>query len=98
MSATPTPWRAKAVCPLSSGAALSPAVTVAVQDPFDNMVVTDNSTVTLTLSSGTFAGGGTTATASAVNGIATFNNLIINVAGGYTLIASDGTLTGSTSS
>jgi hypothetical protein len=77
---------------------LSSPVTVAVQDPFGNTMTTDNSAVTLTLSSGTFASGGTTVTAAAVNGIATFNNLIINAAGNYTLTASDGSLTGATSS
>jgi hypothetical protein len=46
---------------------------------------------------GTFAGGGTTATVAAVNGIARFNNLIINAVGNYTLTASDGALTGATS-
>ena len=46
--------------------------------------------VTLTLNGGTFSTGGNTATASAVNGIATFSNLVINAVGFYTLTASDG--------
>jgi hypothetical protein len=82
----------------TAGTAISPAVTVAVEDTNGNTVTTDTSTVTLTLSSGTFAGGSTTATASAVNGVATFSNLVINAAGSYTLAATDGTLTGATSS
>jgi hypothetical protein len=61
-------------------------------------VTTNTSTVTLTLSSGTFAGGGTTAAASAVAGVATFSGLVISTAGTYTLAANDGTLTGVTSS
>jgi hypothetical protein len=81
----------------TAGATISPAVTVAVQDANGNTVTGDTSTVTLTLSSGTFAGGSNTATASAASGIATFSNLVINTAGSYTLAASDGSLTGATS-
>src|SRR5262249_16744688 len=77
--------------------ALTPAVTVAVRDAFGNTVTGNTSTVTLTLSSGTFAGGTSTVSAAAVNGVASFGNLVINTAGTYTLAASDGTLTGSTS-
>src|SRR5262249_18766004 len=43
-------------------------------------------------------GGGNTLTASAVHGVATFGNIVINTAGTYTLAASDGSLTGATSS
>jgi hypothetical protein len=82
----------------TSGAAITPAVTVAVEDANGNIINGDTSTVTLTLSSGTFAGGGNTATASAVNGVATFGSLVINNAGTYTLAASDSSLTGATSS
>jgi hypothetical protein len=81
----------------NAGAAISPAVTVAVEDANGNTVTSDTSTVTLTLSSGTFAGGGNTASAAAVNGVATFGNLVINTAGSYTLAASDGSLTSATS-
>jgi hypothetical protein len=81
----------------TAGVALSSAIAVAIQDPFGNTVTTNNSTVTLTLSSGAFASGGTTVTASAVNGVATFGNLIIDAAGSYTLAAGDGALTGAAS-
>jgi hypothetical protein len=81
----------------STGVAISPAVTVAVEDSSGKTVPIDTSNVTLTLSSGTFAGGGNTVTVAAVNGVATFSNLVINSAGNYTLAASDGTLTGATS-
>ena len=81
----------------TAGAAIAPAVTVAVQDTFANTVTTDTSTATLTLSGGTFAGGGTAVSAAAVNGVATFSNLVINAAGSYTLTAGDGSLTGATS-
>jgi hypothetical protein len=82
---------------VAAGTAIVPAVTVAVRDAFGNAVTADTSTVTLTLSSGTFAGGSTTASAAAINGVATFSNLVINAAGTYTLAASDGSLTGATS-
>ena len=73
-------------------------VTVAVDDVNGNTVAGDTSTVTLTLSSGTFAGGTNTATASTVGGVATFSSLVINTAGPYTLAASDSSLTAATSS
>ena len=81
----------------TAGAVLSPAVTVTVQDQFGNTVTTNNSTITLTLSGGTFASGGNTVTVNAASGVATFNNLVIDAAGPYTLTASDGMLTGATS-
>ena len=76
---------------------MSPAVTVAVEDTRGNTVTANTSTVTLTLSSGTFASGTSTATASTVNGVATFSTLAINTAGTYTVAASDGSLTAATS-
>ena len=72
-----------------AGTALNPAVQVVVQDAFGNTVSTDGSMVTLTLTSGTFAGGSNTAMATAVGGVATFNSLVIDAAGSYTLAASD---------
>jgi hypothetical protein len=76
-----------------AGATINPAVTVDVEDSSNDVVATDSSIVTLTLSNGTFAGGSRTATARAVNGIATFSGLTIDAVGSYTLTASDGTLT-----
>jgi hypothetical protein len=70
---------------------------VAVEDSGGNTVLGDASAVTLTLSGGTFAGGSASATATAVHGVATFANLVINAAGTYTLAAGDGTLAGATS-
>ncbi len=72
-------------------------VSVAVEDCVGGTVGVDSSAVTLTLSGGTFAGGGNTATAAAIAGVATFSNLMIDAAGSYTLTASDGALTGTTS-
>ena len=79
------------------GHALS-TVTAAVEDQFGNVVATNNSNVTISVASGggSFASGSST-TVSAVNGIATFNNLVLSAAGTYTLSATDGNLTRATS-
>ena len=83
----------------TAGAAISPAVTVQVQDAFGNVAISDTSAVTLAI--GTNPGSGTlsgTATQNAVAGVATFNDLSIDKVGtGYTLTAADGALTGATS-
>lgn len=73
-------------------------VTVAIENQNGQIVTTDHSTVTLSIASGP-AGFTTTSTVSvtAVNGVATFNNLVLNVSGGYTIGAADGSLTGGTS-
>ncbi|MGE3524646.1 MAG: Ig-like domain-containing protein, partial [Gemmatimonadales bacterium] len=84
----------------TAGAALAPAVTVAVQDANGNTVTSSTASVTLAL--GANPGGATlggTLTVSAVNGIATFSTLTLNRTGqGYTLAASSSGLTGTTSS
>lgn len=77
---------------------ISPAVTVAVEDAYGITVAADSSAVTLTMSSGTFSSGNSAVTAAAVNGVATFSGLVLNTPGSYTLAASDGALTGATSS
>ncbi len=75
----------------AAGAAITPAVTVAVEDANGNVETTDNAT-TVSLAIGTNPGGGTLTGGSAVTvakGIATFSGLSINTAGtGYTLTAS----------
>lgn len=78
----------------TAGVAISPAVTVIVEDQFNNVVTGNGSTVTLTLSAGTFEGGSSTAAAAVVNGVATFGSLKIDAAGKYTVSATDGTLIG----
>src|SRR5262249_86348 len=83
--------------PARVGQAISPAVTVAVRDSAGSTITGDTSTVTLTLNGGNFAGGGNTVSAQAVNGVATFSNLVSSTAGSYTLTATDGALTSAVS-
>jgi hypothetical protein len=78
-----------------AGASISPSVVVKVLDKFGNVVKSDSSNVVLSI--GTNPGGGTLSgmtTMAAVQGVATFTNVSIDKIGvGYTLKASDGTLT-----
>lgn len=81
-----------------SGAAISPAVQVTIQDAAGNTALVTNP-VTIAIgtnpSFGTLSG---TATVAAVNGVATFANLTLDKAGtGYTLSASSTGLTSTTS-
>ncbi|HET6246261.1 MAG TPA: choice-of-anchor tandem repeat GloVer-containing protein [Tepidisphaeraceae bacterium] len=76
--------------PVSNTAGVSTVVNV--QDAFGNIASTDTSTITLTLTGGTFKAGGTTVSAAAVNGVATFSNLDIVASGICTLTATDGNL------
>jgi hypothetical protein len=75
-----------------------PPVTVAVVDADGNTVPDSNAPVTLAIASGPAGAvlGGTT-TVNAVNGVATFNDLTVNVPGTYTLMATGGTLAPDTS-
>src|SRR2546427_4272744 len=83
----------------TAGVAISPPVTVTIQDASGNPMTnaTDRVTVALrtTASGGTLSG---TTAVDAVNGVATFSNIAIQFAStGYTLTASSGTWTGATS-
>ena len=82
-----------------SGATISPAITVQIQDAAGTLVTSSTASVTLAIA--TNPGGGTlsgTVTVNAVAGVATFNNLSINAVGtGYTLAATSSGLTGATS-
>lgn len=69
-------------------------VRVATTDNSGAIITDNNSTVLLTLVGGTFAGGGVTAVAPVLGGIATFNNLVIDASGQYALQASSGPLAG----
>ena len=83
----------------TAGAAITPAVTVAVQDDLHGTVTSAVNAVTIDL--GSNPGGATLTgnrTVTAVNGIATFPNLSLNrAAAGYTLVATAQALTPATS-
>lgn len=81
-------WTAAPVATVVAGSTLS-AVVVTVEDSFGNVEANDNSTVTLTLNTRTFSTGSSTATATAVNGVASFSNLVLNTVGTYRIAASD---------
>lgn len=75
------------------GNPISPAVKVAVEDMFGNIVITDTSSVRLSLASGpagTVFGG--VLSENAMAGIATFSDLLLSKAGSYMLKAVDGVL------
>ncbi len=78
---------------VTAGNVIAPAIVVNVLDVNGAIVTTDNSTVTLSISSGPLGAAlGGTVTAQAVNGVATFNNVILTAAGNYQLTASDGAI------
>jgi hypothetical protein len=82
----------------AAGAALTPAVQVAVRDSLGNAVAAATTLVTVAL--GTNPSGGTlrgTASKSAVGGLASFSDLSVDkAASGYTLVASAGGLAAAT--
>ena len=78
-----------------TGATISPAVQVQVEDADGNLVANATNAVTLALTAGTGLGG--TLTATAQNGIASFSNLTVSAAGNYTLLATSTGLTSATS-
>jgi uncharacterized repeat protein (TIGR03803 family) len=73
-----------------AGNTLSPAVQVAIEDINGSIVSDSTANVTLTVMSGPGTLGGT-ATEPAVNGIATFSDLVLTALGNYTLKATDAT-------
>ena len=78
-----------------TGATITPAVQVSVEDSSGTVVTTATNPVTLALVGGTGLGG--TLTATPQNGVATFSNLSVSTAGSYTLSASSPSLTSATS-
>jgi hypothetical protein len=76
----------------TAGSVITPAPSVRIEDLYGNVVTKDSSTVTLTLSDGTFEGGSRSLTASASAGVATFRGLKIDVAGSKSVSAADGSL------
>ncbi len=82
-----------------AGASIVPSITVDVENALGDIVISDNSDVTLSIGNNP-AGGSLqgTLTVAAVDGVATFSGLDITAVGnGYTLVASDGGLAGATS-
>ena len=86
---------------LPAGLAITPAVQVAVQDAQGNTLTSSTASVSVSITNGTGSSGaalGGTRTRAAVSGVATFNDLTIDLAGsGYTLSATSTDLTGATS-
>src|SRR5215472_13763942 len=80
----------------ANGSAGTPLVSVVVQvqDASGNVVTGSNALITI---SSTPAGVGGTTTVAAVNGVATFSNLVFTAAGSYTLTAASTGLTSATS-
>jgi hypothetical protein len=76
-------------------AAISPAITVTVEDANGKPVPNASNPVALTLISGTGLGGMLAATPS--NGVATFSNVTVSTAGTYMLLASSAGLASATS-
>lgn len=79
---------------VTAGNTLGPALTVYVENASNNVITTDNSSVTLTASGATLDGN---TSVQAVNGVATFSNLYMTTAGSDALWAADGTDVGTTS-
>jgi hypothetical protein len=78
-----------------AGQSLS-ALTVQVQDQYGNLVIADNSSVTVALTTDTPTLNGTR-TVTVSEGIATFSDLSVNIVGTYSLAVTDGSLTADTS-
>ncbi len=81
-----------------AGQKITPAVKVSVEDVNGHVVTTDHSTITLSLATGP-TGDKLTGTLQipVVNGVATFTDLDVSKLGDFTLAASDGSLTATTS-
>ena len=81
-----------------SGTTINPSVTVQVRDAFENNVDSSGLSVILALSSGTGTISGTTTRLTNTTGIATFDNLSVNLAGSKQFTTSSSGLTSATSS
>ncbi len=80
----------------AAGAVITPPVTLRLRDAFGNNVETSGTPVTIALTSGSGSLTGTL-TRNTVSGIATFNNLRIDLTGSKQLTGSSGTLTSAVS-
>lgn len=91
LSATSATHLVFSVQPTNTNAGSSFSVAVSVEDPSGNVVTSNDSTIRLTiLGRGRFGGDGHTMTATAVDGVANFNDITLDKAGTYTLEASIG--------
>jgi FG-GAP repeat len=81
-----------------AGQAINPAVTVQLKDSGGSPVAQAGVTITMSLSSGTGTLGGTLSQVTDASGLATFNNLSINLAGSKQLTADPVSLTPAASS
>lgn len=91
LSATSATHLVFSVQPTNTTAGSSFSVSVSVEDSCGSVVTSNDSTIRLTiLGRGRFAGDGHTMTATAVDGVANFNDLTLDKAGTYTLEASIG--------
>lgn len=79
-----------------AGIAISPPITVDVEDSQGNVVGSDNSSVTLSFANGPGDLAGTL-TVSAVGGMATFSDITLDTPGSFRLAATDGALASATS-
>jgi hypothetical protein len=78
----------------TAGNAIDPPVVVELKDRFNNIATNDDAAVTLSITfspAGAVAAGDATVTPT--NGLATFNDILLDTAGRYRLTASEGTLT-----
>jgi uncharacterized delta-60 repeat protein len=75
---------------VTTGVPISPAITVAIEDQNGDLVSSDDSNVTLSIANGppgaSLSG---TATIAAVDGVATFDDVLFNTPGTYALSAAD---------
>ncbi|MBI3766741.1 MAG: hypothetical protein HY277_09620, partial [Ignavibacteriales bacterium] len=81
----------------TAGATISPAVTAQLRDAFGNNVATSGVAVAIAIASGTGVLSGTLSQLTSGSGLATFNDLSINLVGTKTLTVSSGGLTPDTS-
>jgi hypothetical protein len=85
----------------TSGIALNTQPRVSIEDASGNVITSSNAAVTIAITAGTGVNGAVlsgTATVNAINGVATFSGLNINLAGtGYTLTAASSGLTSAVS-
>ena len=80
-----------------AGVAISPSVTVQLKDTFGNNVSQANKSITLSLFSGSGTLSGTVTQLTNASGLATFNNLSVNLVGTKSLQAASSGLTSATS-